>query len=475
MAQPFVEPCCTGVIEATTAAAGAGPGLSARSRSFVLAGCVLASSMVFVDGSALTVALPRLREALGADLTSVQWVLNAYVLALASLTLIGGALADTHGKARMLLIGCVLFGAASIACALAPSAAWLIAARALQGTAAALLTPASLALIGVIYPKNERSRAIAIWAAASSLTTAGGPVLGGWLTETFGWQAVFWINPPIAALALAVLWIYGAADRREPRRFDFVGAALIAVSLGALAWTLSRIGNSDSPVATTQTETVLAGALGLAGLAAFFLWERVTASPMVPPRLARHRVFVALNGATLLVYAGLAIMFFLIPFDLVERRGLSPLDAGLTFMPFTLGVGLLSRLFSGLADRLGTRTMLIAGPLGAAVAFGWMAMTRDTSLAVGVLGPMFLLGVSFAVLIAPLTASVLSSVETNDEGLASGINNTISRIAQLAGVAIGAGIGTLAAGYQIGLTAAAALSAAGALVIALMMPATERT
>lgn len=168
-----------------------------------MAACVLASSMVFIDGSALTVALPNLRADLEADLTSLQWVLNGYVLALASLTLIGGALADFHGKARVLSIGCLAFGAASAACALAPTTAWLVGARVVQGIAAAVVAPASLALIGATYPRTERTRAIGVWAAASALTTAGGPVLGGWLTEMYGWQLVFWINPPLALVAVA--------------------------------------------------------------------------------------------------------------------------------------------------------------------------------------------------------------------------------------------------------------------------------
>jgi MFS family permease len=191
MAQPFVEPCSRGVIDAEPCPREFGREMLPQRRRMVLAGCVLASSMAFIDSSALTVALPKLRAAVGADLASVQWVLNVYVLALASLTLIGGALADAYGKARMLSIGCLLFGAASIGCALAPSVAWLIASPVLQGIAAAVMTPASLALIGATHPKDQRNRAIAVWAAASALTTAAGPVLGGWLTETFGCRRYF--------------------------------------------------------------------------------------------------------------------------------------------------------------------------------------------------------------------------------------------------------------------------------------------
>lgn len=472
MAQPFVEPCSRGIIDAEPCPRELGREIPPQHRRMVLTACVLASSMAFIDGSALTVALPRLRAAVGADFTSVQWVLNGYVLALASLTLIGGAIADTYGKARMLALGCLLFGTASIACAMAPSIAWLIAARITQGTAAALLTPASLALIGATYPKTERNRAIAVWAAASSLTTAGGPVLGGWLTETFGWQAVFWINPPIAVAAVALLWAFAPEDRREPRRFDIIGAAIIAAALGALAWALSQIGQRASQSA--DAAIVLVAALGFVGLVAYVFWERASDHPMTPPRLAQNRWFFGLNVATLLIYAGVSIMFFLVPFDLVDRRGLPSTGAGLAFLPFTLGVGLLSRLFGRLADAIGARAMLIGGPVGAALAYVWLALAQDGSLTAGVLGPLALLGVSFAVLVAPLTASVMSSVQQADEGLASGINNAASRVAQLAGVAMAAGLGAIAAGYQVGLIAAAAASVAGALVMALLVPVPGR-
>jgi EmrB/QacA subfamily drug resistance transporter len=470
MAQPFVEPCSRGVIEAQPCPRALGRLASLPRRRMVLAACILASSMAFIDGSALTVALPQLRAAVGADFAAVQWVLNGYMLALASLTLIGGALADAHGKARVLAIGCLLFGASSVACASAPSANWLIAARVVQGVAAALLTPSSLALIGATYPKDERNRAIGVWAAASALTTAGGPVLGGWLTETFGWQAVFWINPPIAVAAVALLWTYAPADRLEPRRFDIMGAAIIATALGALAWALSQIGRGEAEISVPNTTIALIGLLGVIGIAVYAYWERVSTHPMTPPRLASNAEFFGLNIATLLIYAGLSIMFFLLPFDLVDRRNLSATDAGLVFLPFTLGVGLLSRLFGALADKRGARVMLIVGPLGAALAYGWLAAARDAPLLAGVIAPMTVLGVSFAVLVAPLTASVMSSVPESDEGLASGVNNAASRVAQLAGVAMAAGLGSLASGYQFGLLAGAALSTAGALTVALRAP-----
>ena len=471
-ARPFAEPCGRGIIDAEPCPREFGREAPPRCRRMVLTACVLASSMAFIDGTALPVALPRLRADFGADLASVQWVLNGYMLALASLTLIGGALADVYGKARMLALGCVLFGLASAACAMAPSPAWLIAARVAQGAAAAIVTPASLALIGATYPRAERNRAIGIWAAASALTTAGGPVLGGWLTETFGWPSVFWINPPIAVVTVGVLLVFAPEDGRIQRKFDVIGAAILASALGALAWALSQIGSTETHAAAdapSQTGTVLTivTGLGIVGLAAYAFWERRSKHPMTPPRLVENRAFLGLNVATLMIYGAVSIMFFLLPFDLVDRRALPATDAGLAFLPFALGVGLLSGVFGGLADKIGARAMLIAGPAGAALAYVWMALGHEESLMLGVIVPMTLLGLSFAVLVAPLTASVLSSVDQTDEGLASGINNAASRIAQLAGVALAAGVASFESGYEVGLAIAALTSIGGAFIAAI--------
>ena len=359
---------------------------------------------------------------------------------------------------------------------MAPSAAWLIAARIVQGAAAAIVAPASLALIGAIYARAERNRAIGVWAAASALTTAVGPVLGGWLTETFGWPSVFWINPPLALLAVGILIVFSPEDHREPRQFDVVGAVILASALGALAWALSEVGPvepqgvTDAPRSSTANIVVVG--FGIAGLVLYGLWERRSDHPMTPPRLVKNSAFFGLNVATLLIYGALSVMFFLLPFDLVDRRSLPPTEAGLAFLPFTLGVGLLSRLFGGLADRTGPRNLLIAGPAGAALAYVWMALGQEASLTVGVIGPMTLLGLSFAVLVAPLTASVISSVAQADEGLASGINNAASRIAQLAGVALAAGVASFASGYKVGLAVAAAVSVAGAVAVAATVPPT---
>ena len=472
MAQPFVEPCDRGIIAAEACPREIGREITPQRRRIVLAACVLASSMAFVDGSALTVALPKLRAFFGADLATVQWVLNGYVLALAALTLIGGALADHYGKARMLAVGCVGFGLASVACIVAPTIGWLIACRVAQGISAAILTPASLALIGATYPKEERSRAIGVWAAASSLTTAGGPVLGGWLTENFGWQWIFAINLPLAAIAVALLIACAPPDQHATRRFDVIGAAILAIGLGVLAWALSQIGPDKA--GASRGMIAVAVVLGIAALVAYALWERVSPSPMTPPRLIDNRPFVGLNLATLLIYTGLSIMFFSLSFDLVDRRGLTPTGAGLAFLPFTLAMGFLSQPFGALADKIGARRLLIVGPLGAGFALLLLALGKNASPTLGVLVPMLLLGISFALVVAPLTASVMSSVANSDEGLASGINNAMSRIAQLAGIAFSAGIASFAFGYRAGLIVAATCAVAGAAIIAVMLPAPAR-
>ncbi|MEE2690213.1 MAG: MFS transporter [Pseudomonadota bacterium] len=470
MAQPYPQPCDRGVIEAQPSPKAETEEAGPAQKRLALAASILASSMAFIDGSALTVALPALRADFAADLAAVQWVLNGYVLALAALTLIGGALADAYGKRRMLTIGAGLFGLASAFCALAGSPEALVAARIAQGAAAAILTPASLALIGAVYPKAERSTAIGAWAAASALAGAGGPILGGWLTESFGWPAVFWLNPPLALLVIAVLSRLGVEERLERRGFDYAGAAILAAALAALAYALSEAGPKQASASSASGWIAAVGVAGAAGLVAYAFWERRAPAPMTPPRLFANRPFAGLNAATLAIYAALSIMFFLAPFDLVDRRGLSPTEAGLVFLPFTLGVGFLSRAFGGLADQIGPRMPIAGGALLAGLAYLLLIAGYDAPLWLGVVAPMALLGLGFAILVAPLTASVMSSVDDRDEGLASGVNNTASRIAQFVGVALAAGLAGFAGGYAVGMGAAAALSCVGAAVVLASVP-----
>ena len=261
-------------------------------------------------------------------------------------------------------------------------------------------------------------------------------------------------------------------DLHEAHRFDLVGAAILAAALGAIAWALSQFG-PDKPGALGVVPVAVAAALGFAALVGYVLWERVTTHPMTPPWLASNRAFVGLNVATLLIYSALSIMFFLLSFELIDQRRLSPTDAGLVFLPFTLGVGFLSQPFGAMADKIGARAMLIAGPLGAALAL-LLARGETASLMLGVIAPMALLGLSFAVVVAPLTASVMSSVADADQGLASGVNNAVSRVAQLVGVAISADLASYSFGYKAGLIAAAVLAVAGAVTIAVALPSTAQ-
>ena len=470
-----VDPCSQGVIDAEPCPDEFGRTGPVAQRRFVLAACVLASSMVFIDGSALTVALPALRDDLNASFSAVQWVLNSYILALAAFVLIGGALADAYGRSRILIIGCALFAGASILCAVADNAPFLIVARFFQGLAAALVAPASLALIGAVYPKSMRSGAIGVWAAASALTTSASPVLGGWLTETFGWPSIFWMNPPLTALAVGLLVAAAARDYPAPKPFDIPGAVILALALGCVAWFLSALAPSEiegarAAPAAPGASVFAAGAAGIVLLVAFVIWEGRSNHPMAPPRLYANKAFAGLNLSTLAIYAGLSIVLFLLPFELIDRRGVSPITAGLAFLPFTLSVGVLSSVFGRLADRAGPRLPLVAGPLTAGAAYAFMIAAREGSFLFGVLAPMALLGVAFALIVAPLTAAVLSSVGEADQGLASGVNNAASRIAQLVGVALAAGLASFEVGYALALSIAAFLSLAAAVFAVRTVP-----
>jgi len=473
MAQPYSPPCLDSCILAEPCPEQAGrlPRLSVQSRGLIA--CILASSMAFIDGSALTVALPALKTDLEGNVMAVQWVLNGYVLALAALTMIGGSLVDTFGRTRMLIWGCVGFALASAACALAPGAFSLIIARIAQGAAAAVVTPASLALIGELFAKSERSKAIGVWAAASALTTAGGPILGGWLVEAFSWRAVFWINLPIAVVTIALLVTLNKPEVRTPRGFDIPGSILLAASLLIFALAMSFIAPLEGETAGSgepppPTLTAMMFVIAAAIFVAFWIWQGRSAHPLLPRYVFRNRTFTGLNLATLALYAGLSIMFFLLPFELIERRGLTPFQSGLVFLPFTLCVGFLSRSFGAMADRIGIKPMLIAGSALTAIGFAWFALEQDATLWRSILVPMTICGLGFAALVAPLTAGVMASVEDTDEGLASGINNTASRIAQMIGVALAAVFASAATGYATGLWLAALLSVLGTVIVVLM-------
>lgn len=387
--------------------------------------------MVFVDGSLVNVALPVIQRELAASVKSMQWVVEAYALSLASLMLIGGALGDRHGRGRIFALGALVFGIASAGCGLAPNASALVLARGLQGVGGALLVPGSLALISAAYGERERGAAIGTWSAASAITGALAPVAGGWLVEHASWRWLFWVNVPIA---MAVAWLATAkvADSRDPQApvaMDWLGAALVVSGLGALVYGLIEHG----PAANGGAPPVV---IGLSVLALFVWVEARSAAPMVPLALFRSATFSGANVLTLLLYAALGAAMFFLPFNMIQAQHYTPAAAGAALLPFVLVISVLSRWSGRFAERHGARVPLIVGPLLTAAAFGLLSTPElDSSYARDWFPGIVLLGLGMGVTVAPLTAAVMGAVEQTHAGVASGINNAISRTAGLLAIA----------------------------------------
>ena len=422
---------------------------------WVLAATILGSSMAFIDGTVVNVALPVLQEDLKASVSNVQWVVEAYALFLASLVLVGGSLADRFGRRRFFTVGVALFAAASAACALAPGISWLIAARALQGVAGALLVPSSLAILGSSFSPKERGRAVGTWSSLTSVAGAVGPVAGGWLIQVASWRAVFFVNLPIAAVIL-VITLRKVPETRNPSagRLDLPGAVAATFGLAALVF-----GLIEAPVAGWGDPRVWAPlSAGVVALAAFFWIEESSAHPMVPLDLFRVRAFA---GANLLT-------FFL---ELIQARGYSPSSAGAAILPLILLISLLSRPAGALADRIGPRVPLTVGPAVAAAGFFLLSLSHDDARYVTALLPaLTVLGLGMAMTVAPLTAAVLNAVGERDTGTASGVNNAVARVAGLVAIAA---FGVIAAGvFDRALDRR--LSEAGLAALAPKIPAAER-
>jgi len=414
----------------------------------VLAAAILASGMAFIDTSVVNVALPTLQRALGANGPAMQWVVNAYTLTLGALILLGGAAGDRFGRRRVFLCGIALFAAASLACGAAPGVATLIAARLVQGVGGALMVPQSLALIAAVFPSEARARAIGTWAAAAALTTAAGPPLGGWLMQAFSWRAVFLINLPLAAVA-AWLTLARVPESRDPQSapLDWLGGALVTAGLGALTWSAIAAARRGMPALA-----VAAGAAaGLALLAAFVAHEARTAHPMVPLRLFRSADFCGANLATLLLYGGLSGTMFLLPFALIRLRGDSGVEAGASFLPLLLLLGLLSRATGALSRRTGPLPPLVVGPALAAAGFAALGFAASPSVPYwrGLLPAMAVLGLGMAVTIPPLTTAALDAVEDRLSGTASGVNNAVARVAGLLAVAVLGAAALLAQSHRL--------------------------
>jgi EmrB/QacA subfamily drug resistance transporter len=396
---------------------------SSRDHKWVLPATILGSSLGFIDGSVVNVALPAIQASLQSSLATMQWVANGYMLMLAGLILLGGSAGDHFGRKRMFIVGLVGFAMASAACGLAPSAAWLIAARHVQGIAAALLTPASLAIISAAYHGKERGRAIGTWAAAGALTTALGPPLGGWLVDTVGWRSIFFINVPVAILAwLLALKLPADSKRDSAEPLDLRGAVLAVMALGLLSYGLIALGEGNrAPGAIAIVAAIPAGGL-------FILAELRSAHPMVPLSLFRNRNFAAVNGLTVLLYAALSGVVFLLPFMLIQAHGFSATAAGAAFLPFSVIMGGGSRWAGGLVEKIGPRLPLIVGPALTAAGFAILGLSSgNPSYWTGFLPGLVVVGIGMTLAIPPLTTTVFDSAPDDISGTASGINNAAAR------------------------------------------------
>lgn len=446
-------PMTAHTVSCDRAAADAGSGGATAHPRWTLVTCILASSLAFVDGSVVNVALPAIGASLSADAADLQWTVNAYLLPLSALLLLGGAAGDHFGRRRMLMFGTALFAVASLACALAPDLRVLLAARAAQGIGAALLMPNSLAILGNAFTGPAKGRAIGTWAAAGAIAGAIGPPLGGWLVDSVGWRAIFYINLPLAAGAIVIARAFVAesgtegAGGRQP--LDWWGAALATAALGALTWALTLW--SDAREATAAGW--LGVGVGVVTLAGFVTVERRRGErAMMPPALFASRAFIGLTLLTFLLYGALGGLLFLLPFVLIEGGGYSPLQAGLSLLPFSIVLGGASRTMGRLAERIGPRWPLTIGPLVTAIGFAlFVRVDPQASYWTSVFPAMLVMAIGMAGAVAPLTTAVLSSVDDRHTGTASGFNSAIARTGGL--------IATAVAGLVIGQSGAALISA----------------
>lgn len=405
------------------------------SERIVLAATILGSSMAFIDGTVVNVALPALQSALHASISDVQWVVESYALFLAALLLVGGSLGDTFGRRKVYVIGVAIFAIASTGCGLARNIDMLIWARSVQGLGAALLVPGSLALITASFPERTRGQAIGTWSGFSAITAAIGPVIGGWLIDHSTWRWVFFLNIPLAlAVILLSTKIPESRNDNAPHHLDWLGAILATLGLGGITYALIEWptrAHHHSHIVTA------AAALGVSALVAFVAVEHWSDAPMVSLKLFRSRNFLGANLLTLFLYASLGGLMFFFPMDLIQIQHYTATEAGAAFLPFVIIMFGLSRWAGGLVGRFGSRLPLTVGPLIAACGIALFAVaSQNGSYWTAFFPAVMVMGLGMAISVAPLTTTVMNAVPDSESGLASGVNNAVSRLASLFAVAV---------------------------------------
>jgi EmrB/QacA subfamily drug resistance transporter len=407
---------------------------SGRGR-WVLLATVLGSAMASIDATVVGIALPAIGKDFNATLGALQWVVTGYTLTLAGLLLMAGALGDKYGRKKVFVIGVTWFAVASLLCGVAPSAGFLIAARALQGVGAALLTPGSLAILEAVFRPDDRGKAIGAWAGFSGVGTAVGPFIGGWLVTAASWRWIFVINLPLAVLVVAVT-LRHVPESRDPAAtapIDMTGGALVTLGLIGLTY-----GLIEGPGGHWTEPLVLAALLGgLLLLAAFLWWERRTPSPMLPLNLFGSAQFTSANVITFVVYGGIGGALFLLPIQLQEVSGYSPLESGIALLPVTAITLALSQRSGALADKIGPRLQMSVGPVLVGIGLGLFTLiTASGNYLTEVLPGVLVFGFGLAVAVAPLTSTVLAAVPAEHAGMASAVNNDVARAAALIAVAL---------------------------------------
>ena len=424
----------------------------AGSKRTTLVAAILGSAVVFLDGTVVNVALPAIREDLDTGLAAQQWIVEAYLLTLGALILVGGSLGDHLGRRRIFVVGLIGFGITSALCAVAPTAEFLIAARALQGIAGALLVPSSLALVTATFPGDERGAAIGSWTAWTGMAFVIGPLGGGALIEFVSWRWIFAINVPLVLVTLAMArGVPESRDEEAPGEIDYVGAVLASFGLAGPVFALI-----EQPIyGWTDPLVWIPGVAGLMLLGVFLWHERRTAHPMLPLSLFRSRNFAVGNAATLLIYGGLGAATFFVTIFLQQVSGYSPIAAGLSLIPITLCMWFLSRRFGALSDRIGPRLLMGLGPIVAGIGLIWMGrLDADVDYWTDLLPGVIVFGLGLSATVAPLTNTVLGSVPQHNAGVASGVNNQIARVASLLAIA------------AVGLVVAARFEAVGGAAVA---------